>query len=426
MMKRLACGWLVLFPVLALQPLCADETLQWTELPQLPDRFGFGGPIVGVHNEALIVAGGANFPDGPPWPLGDQPAAVKVWHDRIFVLESEAKNWIEAGKLPTPLAYAPAISTREGVYVLGGETYDEKNHPTAKVLLLQWDPNTKQVTAIENALPPLPKPCQYHNAAIIEDAIYVTASHARDATSQKLDQKSLWSLDLNKPGTDRVWTRLKPWPGAPREKMAVAVQYCGGQERRVEKCLYMFSGTTWFKDTGGQFDLTRFEHFTDAYRYNPKTSKWNRIADLPPVRESREINLRGYSYDGKRHTWRPLKNGESQPEVGVNTVFKGSPRPAGAATAMDVSQSQVLLFSGATGRYITLDIAQRPLFPSDVLSYQTTTDEWSIVGRMPMGVVTTGIVKWNDRIVIPSGEIRPGVRTNKVQALQVKPSRPAK
>ena len=157
--------------VLAAVPICAAEELQWSELHQLPDEHGFGGPIAGVHNGALLVAGGANFPDGPPWPVDDRPAGSKVWHDRIFVLEQGSEGWIDAGRLPARLAYAPAISTSEGIYVLGGETFDAKNYPTAAVLLLRWDSKARRVTVTENALPPLPAACHYHAAAIIRDTI---------------------------------------------------------------------------------------------------------------------------------------------------------------------------------------------------------------------------------------------------------------
>ena len=36
-------------------------SLSWSELPQFPNSVGVAGPFVGVHNDALIVAGGANF-----------------------------------------------------------------------------------------------------------------------------------------------------------------------------------------------------------------------------------------------------------------------------------------------------------------------------------------------------------------------------
>src|SRR5918993_2565532 len=56
-------------------------TFAWSSLPPLPDPIGFAGPYAGVSNGALLVAGGANFPDGPPW-----EGKPKVWHDRIFLL----------------------------------------------------------------------------------------------------------------------------------------------------------------------------------------------------------------------------------------------------------------------------------------------------------------------------------------------------
>ena len=42
--------------------------LDWGELPDLPAapgevrNIGLAGPLAGLHNDALIVAGGANFP----------------------------------------------------------------------------------------------------------------------------------------------------------------------------------------------------------------------------------------------------------------------------------------------------------------------------------------------------------------------------
>ena len=45
--------------------------LQWdTSLPSLPDQHGFAGAFTGVSKGHLLVAGGANFPDAPPWENG--------------------------------------------------------------------------------------------------------------------------------------------------------------------------------------------------------------------------------------------------------------------------------------------------------------------------------------------------------------------
>ena len=47
-----------------------SEAISWEELPELPNTVGLGGAFAGVSNGALIVAGGANFPNDPEWDNG--------------------------------------------------------------------------------------------------------------------------------------------------------------------------------------------------------------------------------------------------------------------------------------------------------------------------------------------------------------------
>ena len=55
--------------------------IRWSELDPIPDQHGLAGMFAGVSHGVLIAAGGANFPDAPPWQNG-----TKVWHDTIFAL----------------------------------------------------------------------------------------------------------------------------------------------------------------------------------------------------------------------------------------------------------------------------------------------------------------------------------------------------
>ena len=57
------------------------DWLAWNQLPDLPEDLGVSGPFVGVQNDALIVAGGTNFPQ-PTWETSKQ------WHGEIYVLTS--------------------------------------------------------------------------------------------------------------------------------------------------------------------------------------------------------------------------------------------------------------------------------------------------------------------------------------------------
>ena len=428
MPRQIVFGFLLVVTSCVLGAERPELTWNARSLPALPDAFGFGGPIVGTHNGVLVVAGGANFPNGPPWPVGDQAAGDKVWHDRIFVLEPGAGEWLEAGKLPQPRAYAACVTTSAGIYVLGGETFGTRqdseptNYPLADVLLLKWNAVERTVEITEDALPPLPRACDYHAAAMIGSVIYVTASHTLDETSDRLDNPSFWALDLKRVAP--LWNGLEIWPGPARRKMALVAQHSGADDKFDNPtCLYMISGETWVNGPDGQPDLSKFIHFTDAYRYSPQRKQWKRIADLPELPDRREINLEGYGFDEQRRAWRPRADGEAQRQYDVNELYRGERWPAAAAPAIDVGQSHILVFSGATGRYVTMDVADRPLFPRDVLAYHTITDTWIHAGDMPAGVVTTSAVHWDGRIVIPSGEIRPGVRTPQVQSLVV--SQPA-
>ncbi len=118
----------------------------WDELPALPPapgharQAGLAGPFAGVHHDALLVAGGANFPEQLPW-LG----GTKVWWDTIFVLENLAggrPRWHDQTfKLPRPIAYGVSVDTPEGVVCIGG---CDAERCYADVFLLAWDPSARR------------------------------------------------------------------------------------------------------------------------------------------------------------------------------------------------------------------------------------------------------------------------------------------
>ena len=83
----------------------------WKQLPSVPDPVGFAAPFAGVSVGALVVGGGANFPDAMPWAGGR-----KVWHDSIFVLPKPDAKWLSGFKLPR--------AAGAGITVVMGEMRD--------------------------------------------------------------------------------------------------------------------------------------------------------------------------------------------------------------------------------------------------------------------------------------------------------------
>ena len=335
------------------------QHFEWGDLPELPGELGFGGPFAGTHNGALIAAGGANFPDGMPWDGG-----AKVWYDTIHVLEPGATEWNSEFSLPHPLAYGVSISTDQGVIVAGGS---DAQTVFSDVWLLSWDSDSKSI--IVDTLPSLPDASAFHAGARVGDVVFVAAGQkSTDATDLN---HSFWAMDVSGLVETWTWESRTPWPGDARIKAVAASQTDGAGK----PFFFLFSGEIPTKNAD---DTTTLRYVVDGYRYDPTADSWTTIADVD--------------------------------------------EPVAAARAIDIGQSHILVFSGSTGEYVTEPPQDVPEFPGIVRAYNTITNTWSVAAEMPRSVVTTEVTRWNDEIVITTGEIRPGVRTPRVQTLRVKGS----
>ncbi|MBP8129955.1 MAG: sodium/solute symporter [Candidatus Hydrogenedentes bacterium] len=359
------------FLVALLLPLGAQAVqLQWEELPPLPNADGVAGPFAGVHGDALIVAGGANFPK-PVW------ESDKVWHDAIHVLVKATRDgktvyrWVSGGRLQRPIAYGASVSSGLGVVCMGG---NDAARTYADVFLLRWDQERESVEQVP--LPDLPRPCTQSSAAIIGDTVYL----AGGTTELGLEtaQSNFWSLDLSRLESGyAIWEQLPSWPG-PSRALAIAVAQSDG----VSDCFYLFSGRRMNKKGDTEF-LTDVYEFAPA-RYHPGrgTDPWRRRADVP--------------------------------------------RCVMAGTGIALGQSHIVVLGGADERlFFEVDTLKdaHPGFPKEALAYHTITGTWTSAGAMPANHVTTTAVLWggdvvNDPIIIPSGEIRPRIRSPKIWAVR--------
>lgn len=336
------------------------EMLSWTELPSLPDELGVAGPFAGVHNDALIVAGGANFPR-PVW------ETEKAWHDRIFVLTKSAGEfvWKDGGKLSRPIAYGAAVSTPDGVVCIGGndaeETFDG-------VFLLKWDASAKVVTTTK--YPSLPKPCAFGAAAVVGNVIYLAGGQSDQSLETAMT--NFWALDLSKKEhpTEFVWQELPSWPGPSRALNLTVYQHNGFND-----CVYVISGRRQENQNAKSVEFLK-----DVWEYTPATGKWRKRADVP--------------------------------------------RCVMAGTGIGRGQSHIFVLGGADGSlfFKAQELKdEHPGFPKEALAYHTITDTWTSAGAIPRNHVTTIAVEWDESIIIPSGEVRPAVRSPKVWSIRRAP-----
>ena len=233
-------------------PAAKGPLLFWTQLSNLDDREGFAAMFAGVTNNALLVAGGANFPDERPWEGG-----AKRWYDDVWLLDDVGGEWKKVGKLPKPNAYGVSGTVPAGVVCAGGGNATEH---FADVFLLSWKDNQLAV----QSLPPLPKPCAFASGTTVGNTLYVAGGIEKPDSTSCLS--TLWALDLSQ--ANPKWDELDPCPG-PERMLAVAAS--DGES------FYLFSGT---KLTPGPDGKPVREYLKDAWQFEPAQG-WARLADMP-------------------------------------------------------------------------------------------------------------------------------------------------
>lgn len=230
-----------------------DRWASWKSLPPLPDKLGVAGAFAGVSSGALLVAGGANFPDKMPWEGG-----TKVWHDAVYVLERPGRDWKRAGTLPKPMAYGVSVTHRRGVICVGGSAGPDIHDPSTRVL--QWRSGRLQISA----LPDLPEPLANLAGALIGDSLYVAGGQTGPTVSRAVNSFFVLNLADRNP----EWRRLAPVPGPGRILATAGVS---------DGSFYLFGGAALTTNAEGR--VVR-EWLRDAHRYTPGQG-WTRLADLP-------------------------------------------------------------------------------------------------------------------------------------------------
>jgi len=217
------------------------------------------------------------------------------------------------------------------------------------VFLLHWDAD-KQCVVINNDFPALPEASSYISATKLNNSVYIIGGKIQFSGIEKITN-NFWKLDL---GEDLVkgWQKLESCPGGARFGASVATQSNGEYN-----CLFVFSGKS---DSG---------YLSDTYMFDPKTNHWKKMADMP--------------------------------------------RPALAAPTIAAGGSHVFVFSGSDGHDVDkiFEIKDDYHFTSEILSFNTITNVWCKAGELPQGIANATAVMWDGQIVIPGGELRPGVRT---------------
>jgi N-acetylneuraminic acid mutarotase len=355
MKKTLSKSTLLFLVAMLTSDLSAAVNLQWSKLPPVPDSLGLGGHFGGTSSNALLVAGGSNFPGKMPWEGGQ-----KAWYDTVFVLDATNGTWRAACKLPRPLGYGVSVSAPSGLYCIGGSEADRHVREVLRIV------STPQGWKCE-PLAQLPKPLAYSCGALVGNTIYIAGGTLSPDATEALNL--FLALDLNQAGAS--WRELEPCPGRGR-MLAVAASVNGR--------FYLAGGASLAPDADGKPVRT---YLKDTYCFRPGNG-WTRLEDMP-----------------------------------YSAVAAPTPAPV-------VEGSTFLIIGGDDGSQANFQPKDKhPGFPKRILAFDTDRNCWTVAGETPVSRATLPAVTWQDLIVLPSGEARPGVRSSEVWSAIVKPIKTA-
>lgn len=284
---------------------------------------------------------------------------VKVWHDAIYALDATNGAWRVAGRLPRPAAYGVSISAANGLICIGGST---TNRHYTEVFRLNIGADGQ---AVITPMPPLPVALADAGGAMLKDVIYIGGG--AEAPGEQAASARVFAFDLLK--ENAAWSEVAPLPGKARIQPLAAAQ---------DGAFFLCGGAA-LEPVDGK---VRRNYLSDAWKFKPGKG-WSRIADLP----------------------HPLA---------------AAPTPAPA-----VGLAHFFALGGNDGSKAAFQPVQdHPGFNRDILAFHTVTGTWAKFGELPGPArVTTSPVKWGGAWFLPTGEVRPGVRSPETQSFAFAPVR---
>lgn len=351
------------------------EKIEWTVAALLPsedgihEQPGVAGPVAGIIDDHLLVAGGANFPEGMPW-----RGAKKIYQDDIYLFEKKDGQLVNGRvlrqKLPAPIAYCASVTTSEGLFYIGGEN---ENGISDKVVLTRY----KDGAIHFSDLPSLPLPLTAPAAVYHDHKIYVAGGNSKDGNSDKF-----FFLDLA--------NHNKGWKILPAIPVKVSFAVMVIQSNGDHDCIYLIGGRR--KNSDGISDI-----FNTVYQFDLTDQQWKQKRSLPyavsagtgiAINSNHIVMLGG----DKAETF--------SKEERINVAIRNE---KDEARNKQLVAERIALLEAHAG------------FTSEVLLYNTTADTWKRINQLPpSSPVTTTALKWDDAIIIPSGEIKAGVRTPRI------------
>lgn len=281
----------------------------------------------------------------------------KVWHDTVWALRSMTGTWQEVGTLTRPRAYGVSLTHRNRLLCVGGS--DATGH-TSDVTGIRWRRGRIESVPLADLPPPLPMPMA-NGAGVVDGGGTAYIACGNSEPGELVASGRVFSIRLG--SREVAWTELPPIPAEPRI-LPVAAGLTKG---------FCLMGGAALEIKGGR-PVRRY--LRDVWRYRPSRG-WDRLPDLPEP-----------------------------------CVAAASPAP--------VHRDALYVVGGDDGsRFGQPADRGHPGFSNTLHRLDLRTLQWTDIGRLPAPRVTLPCVPWKGGWILPSGEVRPGVRSPEVWRLRL-------
>jgi len=347
-----------------------SKTIVWNNQTKLPANadssfhLGLAGPVAGMIGNKLLIAGGANFPGKMPWDGGAKHYATETY---IYQVENGVLTFLTQSELKESVAYPGNCSVGQFLYVAGGEN---ENGEVKSVKKFSLNGNTIQ----EEPLPDLPVALTNGSLVFASDNLYFVGGENQQQVSDKIYRLDLANLNG---AWEEVLTLAYPVSNAvvvsdKKNKLYIA----GGRMRNTDSLSTIYN---------------------QLFEVDLPSGSINKITDLP----------------------RPTAAGTGVWDDAGNILLFGGDHAETfhrvEALIAEISQTNDEVLKNKLNEEKAALQCQHPGFSPNTWSFNVHDKKWTkrddIVGESP---VTTTALWHQHSIIIPSGEIRAGVRTDQI------------
>jgi N-acetylneuraminic acid mutarotase len=232
-------------------PAAFAWSVHWDRRADLP--IPLAGGYAFAFEKGVIYAGGATWRDG-----------VKEYRADVHLYDASSDKWNRIPSLPLPLAYGAAVSTSQGIEILGGISTSRVYRQS---LRLQASTKTWLMSGA------LPADTLLARAEAVRDEVYLFGG-CGDLADLTTCSDSVWMR------REKKWERVASLPKGP---LAVAASAALGH------AIYLFGGcSTPSKGT--------VVNHNEAWRFDTRKREWKQLQSSPrPVR-----GLSAVALDGQR------------------------------------------------------------------------------------------------------------------------------